>query len=290
MISFDYRKPTSLEEVQTLRAEYGPESHFLMGGTDLTVEMDQGLLAPQMLIDLKGVEAFKILRDEPEEIVIGAGVTFSELIKTSFIQRTSPALYEAAKLVASVGVRNVATLAGNICHAVPSADGAAPLLIRDAMLTVSSTAGSHSVSILDFFQGPRKTVLSENELVTEIRIKKKDNSFGEHYLKLGRYRGEDLAQVGVAVAVDEDLQYKIAYAAVGPVPQRIFEAENILQGEQPSQSKIQAAIEIIKQTVSPIDDIRASKEYRLYMCGVMFEKALYAAIEGMQLSQSGKNS
>ena len=290
MINFDYRKPASLEEAQNLRAEYGFASHFLMGGTDLTVEMDQGLLSPELLIDLKGIEAFKIIREESDELVIGAGVTFSELIKSSLIQHASPSLIEASKLVASVGVRNVATLSGNICHAVPSADGAAPLLIRDAILTVSSTTGSHSVSIHDFFQGPRKTVLSENELITEIRIKKNKAKFGEHYLKLGRYRGEDLAQVGVAVSVDEKFQYKIAYAAVSPVPVRICEAEEVLQSNRPNQPKIEKAIEIIKRTVSPIDDIRASKEYRLYMCGVMFEKALYAALERMQDAQSGKKS
>ena len=290
MINFDYRKPASLEEALNLRAEYGFTSHFLMGGTDLTVEMDQGLLSPEMLIDLKGIEAFKIIREESDEIVIGAGVTFSELIKSSLIQHASPSLYEASKLVASVGVRNVATLSGNICHAVPSADGAAPLLIRDAELTVSSNVGSHSVSIHDFFQGPRKTVLSENEMITEIRIKKNKAKFGEHYLKLGRYRGEDLAQVGVAVSVDEKFQYKIAYAAVSPVPVRICGAEEVLQGIRPNQPEIEEAIKIVKRRVSPIDDIRASKEYRLYMCGVMFEKALHAALERMLDAQSGKES
>jgi len=290
MINFDYRKPASLEEALNLRAEYGFTSHFLMGGTDLTVEMDQGLLSPEMLIDLKGIEAFKIIREESDEIVIGAGVTFSELIKSSLIQHASPSLYEASKLVASVGVRNVATLSGNICHAVPSADGAAPLLIRDAELTVSSNVGSHSVSIHDFFQGPRKTVLSENEMITEIRIKKNKAKFGEHYLKLGRYRGEDLAQVGVAVSVDEKFQYKIAYAAVSPVPVRICEAEEVLQGIRPNQPEIEEAIKIVKRSVSPIDDIRASKEYRLYMCGVMFEKALHVALERMQDAKLGKKS
>jgi len=290
MTNFDYLKPGSLDEALMLRAEHGWSSHFLLGGTDLIVEMDQGLLSPKLLIDLKGVKALRGIRDEPGEVVIGAAVTFSEIIKSPLIARDVPALAEASRLVASVGVRNTATLAGNICHAVPSADGAAPLLIRDAELTVSSAAGKRRLSIHDFFQGPRKTSLTEQEIVTEIRIRKNTLKFGETYLKLGRYRGEDLAQVGVAVSVDEAFQYKIAYAAVGPVPARIYKAEEILQGAPPTPEKITAAVEAIKNTVSPIDDIRSSREYRLYMCGVMFEKAVRAAMERMKGTEAGRQS
>lgn len=285
MSNFEYQRPAGLQEAYQLRADYGYKSHFLMGGTDLTVEMDQGLLSPDLLIDLKGIDTLKEIREENGEIIIGAGVTFSSLIKSPLIAEEFPSLQEASKLVASVGIRNVATLAGNICHAVPSADGAAPLLIRDTELKVGSNSGERMVTIHDFFKGPRKNSLTENELLISLHIKRKLDRSGESYLKLGRYRGEDLAQVGVAVSVDENFQYKIAYAAVGPVPLRIAEAEEILSGSPPDQKKLDSAVAAIKKAVSPIDDIRASKEYRLYMCGVMFEKAVHLALQRMQKKQ-----
>ena len=287
MSAFEYQKPASLHEACSLRAEYGFSSRFLMGGTDLTVEMDQGLVAPRILIDLKGIEDLKEIREGNDEIIIGAGLTFTELIRSPLAARHLPSLVEAARTVASVGIRNVATLAGNICHAVPSADEAAPLLIRDTELTAASVDGERTISIHDFFQGPRRTSLLEKELITEIHIKKNTKAFGECYLKLGRYRGEDLAQVGVAVSVDEDFTYKIAYAAVAPVPLRISEAEELLRGGSPGPDKLEAAVEVIRSTVAPIDDIRSSRDYRLYMCGVLFEKAVHTALRRMEQSKTG---
>lgn len=287
MTNFDYLKPVSLKDACTLRAEHAGASQLLLGGTDLIVEMDQGLLSPDLLIDLKGIGDLRGIREEKDEIVIGAAVTFTELIKSKTISEQYQALTEASKLVASVGVRNVATLSGNICHAVPSAEGAAPLLIRDAELTAISTSGERRLSIHDFFAGPRKTALTAEEIVTAIHIPKSSLKSGENYLKLGRYRGEDLAQVGVAVGVDEKYQYKIAYAAVGPVPLRITKAEEILQGAPPSEKSLAAAVEAVKQSVSPITDIRASKEYRLYMCGVMLEKAVHTAVQRMNGNTTG---
>ncbi|MDY7029811.1 MAG: xanthine dehydrogenase family protein subunit M, partial [Spirochaetota bacterium] len=290
MTNFDYLKPVSLKEACTLRAEHAGASQLLLGGTDLIVEMDQGSLSPEFLIDLRGIGDLWGIREAKNEIVIGAAVTFTELIKSKTISKECQALTEASKLVASVGVRNVATLAGNICHAVPSAEGAAPLLIRDAELTAVSTSGERRLSIHDFFTGPRKTALAAEEIVTAIHIPRNSLRSGENYLKLGRYRGEDLAQVGVAVSVDEKYQYKIAYAAVGPVPLRITKAEEILQGAPPSEKELAAAVKAVKQTVNPITDIRASKEYRLYMCGVMLEKAVKTAVQRMNGNTTGGQS
>jgi len=287
MTNFDYLKPVSLKEACVLRAEHAGVSQLLLGGTDLIVEMDQGLLSPDFLIDLREIGDLRGIRVEKDDIVIGAAVTFTELIKSKTITDQCQALIEASKLVASVGVRNVATLAGNICHAVPSAEGAAPLLVRDAELTAVSTKGERRISIHDFFTGPRKTALKAEEIVTAIHIPRNSLKSGENYQKLGRYRGEDLAQVGVAVAVDEKYRYKIAYAAVGPVPLRITKAEEILQGGPPGEKSLPAAVEAVKKAVSPITDIRASKEYRLYMCGIMLEKAVNTAVQRMKGNKAG---
>ncbi|MDA3811767.1 MAG: xanthine dehydrogenase family protein subunit M [Spirochaetaceae bacterium] len=285
MLNFDYRKPTSIEDALSLRNEWGKSSSLLSGGTDLFLAIEEGLKTPTMLIDLKSIKELDGLDINKDSVFIGAGVTYSSLIKSSLIKKNLPAIWESSRLVASMGVRNSATLIGNICNAVPSAESAAPLLVRDSLVNLSSLSGNRIIPIGEFFTGPRKTVVGDNEIVTSVSVPLVHGEFGEAYVKLGRYRGEDIAQVAVAVLVDSDWKYRIAYAAVGPVPMRIPDAEFILEGKTLTPGLIEKAVEAIIGTVSPITDIRASKEYRIHMCRIMFEKAVKAAVSRMVSSQ-----
>lgn len=285
MLSFDYRKPTSIDDALSLKNEWGKSSSLLLGGTDLFLALEQGARTTDFLIDLKNIEELKVLKEEGDAFIIGAGVTYSELIQSDFVKKHLPGIWESSRLVASVGVRNAATLVGNICNAVPSAESAAPLLVRNAMVHLLSVDGSRDVPITDFFTGPRRTVIKDNEIVTKVIVPIIKGDFGESYVKLGRYRGEDIAQVAVSVLVDSYWNYTIAYAAVGPVPLRVPDAESILKGKKLTPELMMKAQEAMINAVSPISDIRASKEYRIHMCRVMFEKAVNAAVSRMVSSQ-----
>ncbi len=285
MLAFDYRRPLVIEDALSLKKEWGVSSSLLMGGTDLFLAIDEGARSPEMLIDLKNIKELKTLEEKEGYVIIGAGTTYSELIDSELIHSTLPGIWESSRLVASMGVRNAATLVGNICNAVPSAESAAPLLVRDAMVHLSSLKENRIIPINDFFTGPRKTVLQSDEILTKVAVPLVMGEFGESYVKLGRYRGEDIAQVGVSVFVDSDFNYKIAYCAVGPVPMRIPKAEDLLRGKDISPELIEKAQAAILDTVSPIADIRASREYRIHMCRIMFEKAVGAAVSRMKTSQ-----
>jgi len=212
---------------------------------------------------------------------IGAGVTFTELIESKDIKEKLPILYEASKKVASVGVRNRATVVGNICSAVPSLDSAPALLVYDAEISVVSTNGERKISIHAWFTGVKKTILKPDELVLGISINT-INHVGV-YEKLGRYRGEDLAQAGIGILVgDNDLRF--AYCAVGPIPKRMRKLEEYLKGKQLTDDTINTAAEIIPSEISPISDIRSSKEYRIHMMKVMFKRGLKRSL---QLQQGG---
>jgi len=277
MLSFDYHKPVTIEDALSLREKWGESSSLLLGGTDLFLAIDEGVKRPDILIDLKNIKELKQIEQVGDSVVIGAGTTYSELIESVLIRNNLPGIWESSRLVASVGVRNAATLVGNICNAVPSAESAAPLMVRDALVHLSSKKGNRVIPVNDFFTGPRKTVVGESEIVTKVAIPLYKGKFGEAYVKLGRYRGEDIAQVAVAVSVDQERNYKIAFAAVGPVPLRIPEAEALLKGKEINRELLEKAQEAVLSTVSPISDIRASKEYRIHMCRIMFEKAVNAA-------------
>lgn len=285
MLSFDYRKPISIEDALSLKNEWGKSSSLLSGGTDLFLAIEDGVRSPELLIDLKHIIDLKILEEDGDSITIGAGVTYSDLIQSALIKSELPGIWESSRLVASMGVRNAATLVGNICNAVPSAESSAPLLVRDADVHITSYKGNRIVPVTSFFTGPRKTVVKDTEIVTKVTIPLYKGDFGESYVKLGRYRGEDIAQVAVAVSVDKEWNYKIAYAAVGPVPLRIPEAEKILHGKAITNELIEKAQKAIINAVSPITDIRASKEYRIHMCRIMFDKAVHAAVSRMVSSR-----
>ncbi len=278
MNSFEYYKPVSLKEAAALKKRYGGSAALLSGGTDLILAMDSGAGNPEAVIDLKGITELKTIKSINDSVLIGAGTTFSELIKSRLIKESLPILWEAANLVASVSVRNTATLAGNIANAVPSAESASPLLARDAAVIAESETGKREVPITGFFKGPRKSSLKNDEIITAVRIPHYPGKFGECYIKMGRYDGEDLAQAGVSVSVDPDNNFKIAFAAVGPVPLRIIDAEEIIRGKELTDELIIEAEEMVLKRISPITDIRASMEYRLHMCGVMLKRALKASV------------
>lgn len=281
MKNFEYFRPTTIDEAVELKAKYGQSARFLLGGTDLVIAMDAGAITPDVVIDIKEIPELKELKEDGSRLHIGANVPFNTLINSDLIKKEFPSLWEASRLVASVSVRNRATVAGNICNAVPSAESSSPLMARDAVVIAQGKDGKREIPISEFFVGPRRTSLKDDEMVVAVEVPVVKGKFGECYIKLGRYEGEDLAQVGVTTFVDENKNYKISFAAVGPTPVRASEAEAFLKGKDLDDEVLAKAKELALNTISPISDIRASKEYRMHMAGIMFERALKASASRM---------
>jgi CO/xanthine dehydrogenase FAD-binding subunit len=274
---YDYFKPKTLAETLALLERYGNDARCLAGGTDLIVHLKENVVRPKAVLDVKGITALSELTMRGDELRIGALVTFSEIIHSSEVKNHFPVLVEAAETVASVGVRNRATLVGNICSAVPSLDAGPALLIYDAHVVVEGRAGERSISIHDWFAGPKKTTRAADELVKWIVLKKPSAKHASAYVKLGRYRGEDLAQAGVAAMLIEGNVYRVAVCALGPVAKRAAKVEVVLQGKPASESLFESAAQAVLGDISPISDIRSSKEYREHMAVVMTRRALSAA-------------
>ncbi len=276
---FNYEKPASLGVALALLSQYGSKAKILAGATDLAVQLKEGTVAPQCLIDIKGLPELNTLGIQEGQFVIGANVTFQELVESELVRREIPMLSQSSHTVASVGVRNRATIAGNICSAVPSLDAAPVLLVYDAVVVVRGERGQREIRITDWFKAPRKTALAEDELVVEIRIPLPGVRHCGVYVKLGRYRGEDLAQAGVGVLVTESNEYRVAFNAVGPIPLRSARLEALLAGKTLDDALLKQARDLVPTEISPITDIRASREYRIHMCQVMLERSLRAAAD-----------
>ncbi len=278
--SFDYQKPGTLREALALLARKNAVA--LAGGTDLIGYLKEELVSPELLVDLKGLKELKRIEHRGGALHIGALVTFAEVIDSKVIGKKLPVLAEISKKVASVGIRNRATLVGNLCSAVPCLDTGPILVAMDALVLVKGKRGSRKIPAEKWFIAPRKTARKPGELVTGISIPLPRGKAAACYLKLGRYRGEDLAQASVFVSIEQSSRgakarnFRVAFGSVGPVPCRARKIEKALAAGGALIDMV-ALKKLVPAEISPITDIRASKEYRLHMCQVMLERALAAA-------------
>ncbi len=276
---FEYKKPNDLREAIKLFSAYGKKARILAGGTDLIGWIREEMVAPEILIDIKDIKDLAKISFKSGTLTLGALVTFSDIIESHMVLEKFPLLWEAAHKVASVGIRNRATLVGNICSAVPCCDAGPPLLVYEADIVVRGKGRERKIPIGEWFQGPRKTALKDGEIVVAVQIPQPAKSHGACYVKLGRYRGEDLAQASVAaVALPKNI-YRIAFGAVGPTPVRGLKTEAVLRGKMLDEDVYAAAKIAAVKEIKPITDIRATKEYRTHMIEVMLERCLKAASE-----------
>ncbi|MBN1458976.1 MAG: xanthine dehydrogenase family protein subunit M [Armatimonadetes bacterium] len=275
---FEYTKPATVEEAIALLEGRGAGAMILAGGTDVIANLRDELIAPELLVDIKGIPGMSDIKLVGDTLFVGPLVTFSALMESKVIRDDFPVFYEMATRVASRGVRNRATVAGNICSAVPCCDAGPVLLVHDARVHVMGPMGERSVPMTDWFAGSRKTALQLGEIVVGIAVPAASRTCAGSYVKLGRYRGEDLAQASVAILVSPQYEYRIAYGSVGPTPRRAKKLEGAIRGQEPSEALFEKARKYIPRETSPITDIRATAEYRAHMLNVMFERGAKAAV------------
>lgn len=273
---FAYLRPATMPDALAMFAEH-EGAMLLAGGTDVIPWLRDDAITPGVLIDIKDIPGLTGIEVTGDVVRVGSLVTFSDLIASEIAGEVVPVLVEAAHTVASVGVRNRATLVGNVCSAVPSCDAGPPLLAYEASMEVIGPEGERSIPIQEWFLGPRSQSLGPGEIVTAVSIPVP----GEHggcYTKLSRYRGEDLAQVGLAVVALPGKRFRVAYGAVGPVPFRAPAIEEHLDGSDLDEATLAGLPPLVDEAISPIDDVRASKEYRSHMSRVMLRRSLVAAL------------
>ena len=273
--------PKTLSEALSFLKKYSGAAKAIAGGTDLIPKMKRRELAPKYLIDLKGVADLNFINYDAENgLRIGSLTTLNEIRDSSAVKEHCPILVETVSQMASVQVRNMATMAGNLCNAVPSADTAPPLIALRARLKLLGPEGERTVLVEDFFKGPGETALELLELLTEIQIPPARPGEAGTYLKHTLRAEMDLALVGVAAYLARNSKkdicekIRIAMGAVAPIPVRAKKAEETLRGKPLSDTLIETAGSLASEESSPIDDIRSSAEYRRGMVRVLTKKAI----------------
>lgn len=268
MKPFDYYQPRRLNEACSLLYKFDGQAKVLAGGTDLLVELKNGAIDVVGVINIKKIKGLdKITFKGDEGLRIGALVTWSQLLESKSLNNDFPLMMKAAETMASIQIRNVATLAGNICHASPAANGAIPLLLYEAECLIEGGRGKRSVPIEQIFEGPQKNSLKKDEILTEIFIPLPPSQIRGNYFKFSLRGAMDLAlvAVGALVKIEKGIfrEVRIALGAVAPTPFRARNTESFLKDKAVDDRVIREAAEVVANECDPITDIRGSKEYRI---------------------------
>lgn len=284
MRDFEFIEPTSVSEACDLLAQDPDGSAVFAGGTDILVDFKAGLRHHRRLVSLARIGELKDIEFAADGALrIGATATVNMVARHKGIAERYPGINDAAMSLAAEQVRNQATVAGNLCMAVPSADMAPIMLGHNAVMRVVSSAGERVVPLREFFVGPRETVLEAAEVVVAIDVPPPEPGTGGASLRQGGRVSLSLPMASAAAVVVMDgtkcREATVALGAVAPVPIVATAAGAAAAGTELSEDVLREAGERAAEAAVPIDDLRATKEYRLELVKVLTRRVLAAAAE-----------
>lgn len=291
MRPFAFYAPSSLPEALTLLQQQGQGGRLLAGGTDLLVQMKERDLAPRYVVSLRNLPELRTISFDPSGgLTVGARVSMRAIELDPNIRAHYAALAEAAGVVGSIQVRNLATLGGNICNAAPSADTAPALIALAATAVIAGTDATRELPVEELFQGPGRTALQAGEILVAIKCAAPWPRSGSAYLRHTPRAELDIAVVGASAALRLDgetiADARIALGAVAPVPLRMPSVEAALKGQPATAATLAAAAEVAAGEVRPISDQRGSEKFRRTLSAVLTRRVLERALAAAQAGEA----
>ncbi|MBW2454498.1 MAG: xanthine dehydrogenase family protein subunit M [Deltaproteobacteria bacterium] len=280
---YDYLRPTSAAEALALKSG-AEDARYLAGGTDLLVKVKDGLVRPSALISLRNIAELRAIQETATGLRIGALCPLSEVAAHRAVAEQLPLLPAAIARMASVQIRNSATLGGNLCNCSPCADTAPPLFVLEARAEILGAAGKREVAMADLMVGPGAVGLGADDLLTAIVVDRPPPGAQGIFLKKTRV-SMDLALVNLAallVLADDSetcTTVRLCAGSVGPTPLRLTKAEQALTGQRLTPELLAEARKLAAESVQPISDIRAGADYRRQITGVFVERALRTLLD-----------
>lgn len=279
-----YEKAESIDHaIELLKAN--SDARLLSGGTDVLIRLREGKKAFQHLVDIHGLEELKVQKIQDDgTIYIGSAVTFSEAMQSDIILQHVPILALASGTVGGPQVRNVATIGGNICNGVTSADSASALMCLNTELKVEGPAGQRLIPISKFYLGPGKVDIKPGEILTAFLIRSKDyEETSGYYHKYAMRNAMDIATIGCAaicrVKGDTLGDLRLSFGVAAPTPIRCSDTEKAAIGQKISQSLISDIENQVVNEVTPRTSWRASKEFRLQIIQELAGRVVTKAIQ-----------
>jgi len=287
-----YHTPQTIDEALSLLSQSGSRAQIVAGGTDLILDVQQGNRSvPQVLVDVTTIRGINEIRQEGEWIVVGAAVTHADIERDPLVCSHGTALAESCRVVGGPQVRNVATIGGNVAHALPAADGTIGLLALGAEVQVCTWNGTTTERawqpLLSIFAGPGKNTLATNQMIAAFRFPATSARSGSAFDRIMRPQGVALPISGVAAKIVLDdacqraIRATIAVGPAGPIPFRATESEAVLLAADLLNNITVASAIVAAQRQAEVrtSKHRATKEYRHEMIAVLLDRVLPAAID-----------
>jgi len=277
---FTYHRPSRVSDAVALLAALGERALPLAGGHSLIPMMKLRMAAPEHLVDLGGIAELKAIAEDGITIVIGAGVTQAELVRSDLLAAKLPVIRETALLIADPQVRYKGTLGGNVANGDPGNDMPALMQALGALYVLQGTAGERRVAARDFYHGAYDTALAPGEIVAAIRIPALPGGSGAAYEKLKRKIGDyATAAAAVVLTMEGDTVARCAVALTNVADRPLFAeaASAAAVGTTLDKSSVERVAEAAMAITDPATDSRGPAEYRREMAGVMVARALLKA-------------
>ncbi len=280
---FDYVAPSTLEEALSALTEAGEDAKVLAGGQSLLPVLRMRLNAPSVVVDLGRIESLRGVREDGDDLVIGAMTPHHEVLTSDLVRANALVVTKAVEQLADPQVRHRGTFGGALAHADPAGDLGAPALALDASFVIAGTGGTRTVAAADFFEDLFTTAIDEGEILTEVRIPKRAG-WGGHYEKFVRVAHQwPIVAVAAAVRVAHgDAGATIAEARVGltnmgSTPLRARAVEDALVGKPATDEAVREAAAAAAEGTNPPSDLNGDADYRKHLATVLTRRAVLAA-------------
>ena len=271
-------RPADIDEAVRFLADH-PGAVPIAGGTDVMIDRRLRRLSTGWLVDISHLDTGGIVRDG-DDLTIGSTTTIREIETSQELAATAPALVEAARVLGSIQIRNMATLGGNLCHATPSAEMPPPLLVFGASAGLTGPSGGRSIDLADLATGPGTTSLAPSEMLVSVTATVPDG-VGSCYIRQTVRWAMDLAGVGVAASVETDgdtvSALRVGLGAVSPVPMLVPGLDDIVVGHRLDHDVLAEAAARARDACSPISDARGTADYRRHVVAVLTARAIRIA-------------
>ena len=277
--SFEYERATSVEGAIAALQRQGPEARIIAGGHSLLPMMKLRLANPEYLIDINDLHELSYIREEGDELRIGALTRHVELLRSDLLAERFPIFRDAEQVIADPVVRNRGTIGGSLCQADAAEDLSAVCSALKGKAVIRGAEGERVVGLDEFHIGPFMTAVGEGEMLTEVRLPLRPGA-GSAHEKVERRAGDwAVAAASGAVWMEGDTitDAGVALSAVGPTTVHVSRAEEFLRGRTPSEELFAEAGEIASEDCSPLPDGRGPVDYKRHLAGVLTKRALRRA-------------
>lgn len=284
-----YHSPKEISDLLTLVDTHGTSARVVAGCTDFIPSIRTGRWCFDQelnLIDISKMPVLNQIEKTDDVLKIGASVSLTRILESPEVKVHCPVLAQAVEQMASLQVRNTATMGGNICMASPAADTVPPLLVSDAWVIIQDAQGEHKVLLTDFFTGPGRSVLTSGQVLTHICIPVKKANEAAWFQKIGTRTAVIISVVSAAVRITISNGVcdtaRIALGSVAPTPVRVAAAEQFLEGKPLDDQVIAECARMAARAISPISDLRSSKEYRKDVARTLVKRSILACREALK--------